>query len=66
LKIDEEEEFIIEDKGGLNPDDDKFDEIVGVLQTIILSEEFETLQNSFLDKNADVFTDDEENKLEYT
>ena len=64
--LEDEEEFLIEDKGGSNPDDDAFDEIVGCLQEIILSDKYETLQTNFFKKNYSIFTDEDENKLEYT
>jgi len=64
--LEDEEEILIEDKGGTNPDDDAFDEIVGCLQEIILSEEFENIQSDFFKKYYSIFTDDDENKLEYT
>ena len=52
--------------GGDNKDDDDFDEIVGALQEIIMSMEFEELQINFLDKHYEIFENIEENKLEYT
>ena len=47
-------------------EDDEFDEIVGSLQEIVLSEDFEKIQENFLKTNSEIFEDDDENKLEYT
>jgi len=40
--------------------------MVGALQEIIMSMEFEELQINFLDKHYEIFENIEENKLEYT
>ena len=45
-----EEDFEISWYGGNNEEDDKFDEFVGSLQDIVISDEFESLQNSFFQK----------------
>jgi The ARF-like 2 binding protein BART. len=61
----DEDEFEFSNAGGQNKEDDEFDTIVGALQDIVIDEEFEMLQNDFLDKHCMVFEDEEENKLEY-
>ena len=61
----EEEDFEISNYGAGNTEDDRFDEIVGVLQEIVLEPDFEKLQRSFLNKHCDIFEDTEENKMEY-
>jgi len=58
--------FVYINVGGDNKDDDDFDEMVGALQEIIMSMEFEELQINFLDKHYEIFENIEENKLEYT
>lgn len=42
-----------------------FDETVGYLQDIVISTDFEKLQNSFFKQNYSVFENTEENKFEY-
>jgi hypothetical protein len=40
--------------------------VVGVLQDIIVEEEFEGNQRQFMNKYCSIFEDNEENKFEYT
>ncbi|CAI2380417.1 unnamed protein product [Moneuplotes crassus] len=61
----EEDEFEISCYGETNQEDDKFDEFVGALQEIVINPEFETIQNSFFNKNCIHFENTEENKLIY-
>lgn len=46
--------------------DAQFDETVGHIEDIIVSQEFEDLQNEFMEKHYHEFEDVEENKLVYT
>ncbi|KAJ1568602.1 ADP-ribosylation factor-like protein 2-binding protein [Cladochytrium tenue] len=48
-----------------NPEDAKFDEIVGALEDLLMDDNFLAMQNSFMEKNCDAFSDDDENKLVY-
>lgn len=59
----EEEEFEISYGG--NPEDDIFDSIVGRIQDLVMSDEFISLQTQFFQNYCQVFTNDEENRLEY-
>jgi len=43
----------------------KFDTIVGHLQDVAISPEFQGLRDGFCDRHCEVFEDTEENKLEY-
>jgi len=43
----------------------EFDGVVGELQDIVISEEYEALSKQFFKDNCQVFEDDEENKMEY-
>eukprot|EP01017_Pseudomicrothorax_dubius_P014500 TRINITY_DN1690_c0_g1_i1.p1 TRINITY_DN1690_c0_g1~~TRINITY_DN1690_c0_g1_i1.p1 ORF type:complete len:178 (-),score=65.56 TRINITY_DN1690_c0_g1_i1:184-717(-) len=62
---DEEEGFEYTSYGGINREDDEFDEIVGKLQDIVIEPTFEDLQKKFLDQNCEIFQEGEENKMEY-
>ncbi|KAI8904052.1 ADP-ribosylation factor-like 2-binding protein, partial [Gorgonomyces haynaldii] len=44
---------------------DKFDEIVGCLEDILMEDEFQDMQHQFMTNNMNAFEQDEENKLEY-
>ncbi|XP_052062978.1 ADP-ribosylation factor-like protein 2-binding protein isoform X2 [Mytilus californianus] len=46
--------------------DTKFDETIGHIEDIIMEDEFQTLQNNFLEKYYHEFEDSEENKFVYT
>ena len=48
----EDEDFEICDEGNHNADDDKFDEIVGALQDILLDPTFEKKQKDFFNSNC--------------
>ena len=61
----DEEEFTIT-AGGHNDGDDKFDLYVGVLQDIVMEEEFEKRRQEFVHENCQEFQPLEENKLSYT
>ncbi|XP_071447140.1 ADP-ribosylation factor-like protein 2-binding protein [Hetaerina americana] len=46
-------------------EDIQFDSVVGHIEDILIDQDFQCLQRSFLQKYCHVFTRDEENKLEY-
>ncbi|XP_054026260.1 ADP-ribosylation factor-like protein 2-binding protein [Dryobates pubescens] len=48
------------------PSEAEFDAVVGYLEAIIMDEDFQMLQRSFLEKHYQEFDDSEENKLIYT
>ncbi|XP_062501743.1 ADP-ribosylation factor-like protein 2-binding protein [Corticium candelabrum] len=60
----EREEVLAE--GRSSRSDAQFDETVGHIEDIIVSQEFEDLQNEFMEKHYHEFEDVEENKLVYT
>jgi ADP-ribosylation factor 2-binding protein len=62
----DDEDFEIMDDGNHNEGDDKFDEIVGALQDILLDPAFEKMQKDFFNSNCLQFEATEENKLVYT
>eukprot|EP00128_Syssomonas_multiformis_P005958 Colp12_sorted_trinity150504_noHs@21928 len=64
IDFDADEEFTLTGEGSAQ--DALFDAIVGHLEDIIMDDEFQSLQNNFMDKNCSVFEDAEENKLVYT
>ena len=47
-------------------EDDLFDQTVGAMEEIAISEAFQDLLNKFGEDHCFVFEDTEENKLEYT
>ena len=47
-------------------EDFTFEEVVAVLEDAILGEEFQSLQNNFIERHCDIFEESAENKLEYT
>lgn len=47
-------------------DEREFSEMVGLLESIMVSEEFQALQDGFCRQHCDVFDDSEELKLEYS
>jgi hypothetical protein len=49
--------------GSINGHD--FDDIVGFLEGILVDDSFVQAQNQLFDKHQAIFTEDEENKLEY-
>ena len=51
---------------GRNEKDDKFDQIVGALQEVLMEDEFDLMQRKFCHKNCMEFEATEENKLSYT
>ncbi|KAH0619477.1 hypothetical protein JD844_000132 [Phrynosoma platyrhinos] len=57
----EEENF-----GVSSPSDAEFDAVVGSLEDIIMDDDFQLIQRSFMDKYYQEFDDTEENKLIYT
>lgn len=59
----EEEDFAVSVS---SPSDAEFDTAVGYLEDIIMDEEFQLLQRTFMDKYYCEFEDTEENKLVYT
>mmetsp|Transcript_33873 Transcript_33873/g.40965 ORF Transcript_33873/g.40965 Transcript_33873/m.40965 type:complete len:207 (-) Transcript_33873:368-988(-) len=64
---DDETEFEIIDSGdGQSAEDNRFDEIIGGIEEIILADEFCNMQKAWCAENCHHFTDDEENKLIYT
>ncbi|KAF7659977.1 hypothetical protein LDENG_00289280 [Lucifuga dentata] len=46
--------------------DSAFDAVIGCIEDIIMEEEFQQLQQSFMEKHYLEFDDSEENKLSYT
>ncbi|XP_071423491.1 ADP-ribosylation factor-like protein 2-binding protein isoform X3 [Pithys albifrons albifrons] len=46
--------------------DEEFDVVVGYLEDIIMDDDFQIIQRSFLEKHYQEFDDSEENKLIYT
>ncbi|XP_048672574.1 ADP-ribosylation factor-like protein 2-binding protein isoform X1 [Lepidochelys kempii] len=49
-----------------SPSDAEFDAVVGYLEDIIMDDDFQLIQRSFMDKHYQEFEDTEENKLIYT
>ncbi|XP_065423018.1 ADP-ribosylation factor-like protein 2-binding protein isoform X1 [Chrysemys picta bellii] len=49
-----------------SPSDAEFDAVVGYLEDIIMDDDFQLIQRSFMDKHYREFEDTEENKLIYT
>jgi hypothetical protein len=52
--------------GGVNEDDDFFDASIGVLEEIIMGEEFNEGQRNFMQEHCHMFDRSSEMKLEYT
>jgi ADP-ribosylation factor 2-binding protein len=65
IDIGDEEEFFFE-QSGQNEDDNQFDMIVGLLQEILLGEDFTSMIEKFAMSNCMHFEPTEENKLVYT
>ena len=61
----DDEDFEISDSGMHNAEDDKFDEVVGQLQEILIDPTFSKLQKQFCEKHCMHFEPTEENKLIY-
>merc|ERR1711972_1104218 len=61
---DAEDEFIITEAG--SAEDGAFDETVGALEQVAISDEFQALLRSFSEEHCHHFEDTEENKLIYT
>jgi len=55
-----------EDDGLHSEEDDLFDMVVGVIEDIIMEDDFSTLMENFMQKNYEVFDESEENKIIYT
>ncbi len=49
-----------------NPEESKFDQIVGAIEEIIMEEKFQEAQDKFMNANYKHFEDSDENKLIYT
>lgn len=49
-----------------NAEDARFDEVVGAIEEVIMEDEFQALQDEFMNKNYKHFEDSDENKLIYT
>lgn len=62
----DDDDFTIEDTGGGNAEDDRFDMIVGLLEDIMMDDDFRSLQHTFCNRHCCVFENTDENKLEYT
>lgn len=60
-----DDDFEISNFGGVNQEDDEFDNIVSCLQDCLIDPDFEKLQQTFIEKNCEIFEDVEENKHEY-
>lgn len=41
------------------------DEIIGHIEDIVMDEKFQDVQSRFFEENCQIFTNEEENKLEY-
>ncbi|KAI9337890.1 the ARF-like 2 binding protein BART-domain-containing protein [Zopfochytrium polystomum] len=48
-----------------DPEDQKFDEIVGTLEELLMDDDFVAQQRTFMEKHCHHFSDDDENKLVY-
>ncbi|KAJ8003168.1 hypothetical protein DPEC_G00166590 [Dallia pectoralis] len=59
----EEESFAVSNSSDA---DAAFDAVIGSIEDLIMEDEFQTLQQSFLEKHYKEFDDSEENKLAYT
>ncbi|XP_031789411.1 ADP-ribosylation factor-like protein 2-binding protein [Nasonia vitripennis] len=57
------ESYDIKDKE--NPEHHTFDEVIGHIEDLLMEEEFQSIQQHFLDKYWGMFEPIEENKLEY-
>ena len=64
MDIESEDEFEIS-AFGQSAEEDMFDKIVGLLEEIVMSEEFTFIQERFVQMYCSEFTCDEENKLIY-
>merc|ERR1711957_980196 len=60
-----ESEFTIRGSAG-SAEDAAFDQSVGVLQEVVLRDDFENMLTAFCSEHSDKFEDTEENKLIYT
>uniref|UniRef100_A0A8V0ZUH1 ADP-ribosylation factor-like protein 2-binding protein n=1 Tax=Gallus gallus TaxID=9031 RepID=A0A8V0ZUH1_CHICK len=49
-----------------SPSDAEFDAVVGYLEDIIMDDDFQSIQRTFMEKHYQEFDDSEENKLIYT
>jgi hypothetical protein len=49
----------------VQPEDDRFDQVIGELEEILMDEEFNDFQGKFFERYADLFQPGPENKLEY-
>ncbi|NXD79076.1 AR2BP protein, partial [Halcyon senegalensis] len=49
-----------------SPSDAEFDAVVGYLEDIIMDDDFQLIQRTFMEKHYQEFDDSEENKLIYT
>lgn len=47
-------------------EDEEFDQLVGCLEDVVIGDDFQELQDSFLAEHCDTFDVEDENKLEYT
>ncbi|OMJ92258.1 hypothetical protein SteCoe_5029 [Stentor coeruleus] len=64
MDIESDDEFEIT-AFGQSAEEDLFDTIVGKLEEIVMSHEFSTIQDRFVQSYCSEFTDEEENKLIY-
>lgn len=64
--MDANDDGVLFESHGGNEADDRFDQMIGVLEDYIIDPSFGSLQNDFFKAHMDVFVDMEENKLEYT
>ncbi|CAD7941848.1 unnamed protein product [Amoebophrya sp. A120] len=62
----EDEDFCIGDTEAHTLADDQFDAIVGALEDIVVSDQFQKTMTDFCKTHCQSFADNEENKLEYT
>ncbi|XP_074533921.1 ADP-ribosylation factor-like protein 2-binding protein isoform X2 [Halichoeres trimaculatus] len=59
----EEDNFAVSSSSA---EDTAFDAVIGCIEDIVMEDEFQQLQRSFMDKHYMEFEDSEENKLSYT
>eukprot|EP00811_Abedinium_folium_P008701 NODE_18042_length_913_cov_9.835878.p1 GENE.NODE_18042_length_913_cov_9.835878~~NODE_18042_length_913_cov_9.835878.p1 ORF type:complete len:226 (-),score=66.83 NODE_18042_length_913_cov_9.835878:227-904(-) len=61
-----EADFVIEDDHECSAEDTAFDITVGVLQDVVIGDEFQALRHEFCEHHCHHFEDTDENKLVYT
>lgn len=64
MEVDDREENLAVSRS--NSADSRFDMVIGAIEDIVMDEEFQVLQHSFLEKYFHEFDDSEENRFIYT